>query len=46
MVNPGSNIQDTVYFDNFRLDTTPVVDPCAGVLHNPASLMILSAKKH
>lgn len=31
VVNPGSTIQDTVYFDNFRLDTTPVVDPCAGV---------------
>ena len=45
VVNPGSNIQDTVYFDNFRLDTTPVVDPCAGVTPQPASLMILSAKE-
>ena len=36
VVNPGSNIQDTVYFDNFRLDTTPVVDPCAGVTPQPS----------
>ncbi|MGB0457021.1 MAG: lamin tail domain-containing protein [Chitinophagales bacterium] len=36
VVNPGSNVQDTVYFDNFRLDTTPVVDPCAGVTPQPS----------